>query len=447
MKLLQVLAFWFLFGLPIFAQQVNVTANKLQVQTPSGTCTTGAVRVTTAGVIYACSSGTWAIAGGGSSFTSAVVVTSTANPCLAVGPNGSTNPVLAADCSISSQSTGILITGRASGAGATIGVQGGGTNENLSVIPKGSGIIQLFGTTSSFIAIKKNTSFAQFEFRLADDSGWAPVRTSQYQVYRGSTRVGYFSDTGAATPLRLDSLGHITFGASNDPDSPNIGITESASGVLRVSNGSTGGGNLLLGTSTVGGIGSSGVSVLAVANGTAPGSFPADTNQVFSVDSAAGDSNLTAVNEAGEFAQLTGTTAYVTSQFDKTSNTTLANVTGLTRNVKASTRYNFEAIIYTTSNVAGGIKLAIGGTATATSIVYDAIVTDAGVLQVPTNTRTTTLGNPVGEVTAVTAAKVVITGTILVNAAGTLTVQFAQNVSNGTASSVLVGSNLRIGQT
>ena len=46
----------------------------------------------------------------------------------------------------------------------------------------------------------------------------------------------------------------------------------------------------------------------------------------------------------------------------------------------------------------------------------------------------------VGGVTSVTAAFTQITGTITVNAAGTLTCQFAQNASNATASSVLVGS-------
>lgn len=129
----------------------------------------------------------------------------------------------------------------------------------------------------------------------------------------------------------------------------------------------------------------------------------------------------------------------VSSQFDKTSDTTLASVPGLSVTLAAGRTYHFDAVLYTTSNVAGGVKVAIGGTATATSVIYQAETIDGTTLGA--NTRATTLGTAVGAVTAVTAAIIQISGTITVNAAGTLTVQFAQNASNGTASSVLVGSS------
>jgi len=120
---------------------------------------------------------------------------------------------------------------------------------------------------------------------------------------------------------------------------------------------------------------------------------------------------------------------------------TLADITGLTANVAAGKIYRFEAKLYTTSNVAGGVKVAIAGTATATAIVYEGLTTDAGLI---TQSRGTALGTAVGAVTAVTAGYITISGTITVNAAGTLTVQFAQNASNGTASSILVGSTFVI---
>lgn len=125
----------------------------------------------------------------------------------------------------------------------------------------------------------------------------------------------------------------------------------------------------------------------------------------------------------------------VSTQYDNTT-TTLGNVTGLTANVAASGTYRFEARLYTTSDVGGGIKVAIGGTATATAIIYEGLTTNAGLI---TQSRATALGTAVGAVTAVTAAYVVITGTITVNAAGTLTVQAAANAATGTTS-VLVGS-------
>jgi len=134
-----------------------------------------------------------------------------------------------------------------------------------------------------------------------------------------------------------------------------------------------------------------------------------------------------------------GQQARVSTQYDNTT-TTLGNVTGLTANVAASGTYRFEAKLYTTSDVAGGIKVAIGGTATATAIRYEGLTTDAGLT---TQSRATALGTAVGAVTAVTAAYVVITGTITVNAAGTLTVQAAANAATGTTS-VLTGSTFVI---
>lgn len=125
----------------------------------------------------------------------------------------------------------------------------------------------------------------------------------------------------------------------------------------------------------------------------------------------------------------------VSTQYDNAT-TTLGNVTGLTANVAASGTYRFEAKLYTTSDVAGGIKVAIAGTATATAIIYEGLTTNAGTT---TQSRATALATAVGAVTAVTAAYVTITGTITVNAAGTLTVQAAANAATGTTS-VLVGS-------
>jgi hypothetical protein len=127
----------------------------------------------------------------------------------------------------------------------------------------------------------------------------------------------------------------------------------------------------------------------------------------------------------------------VSTQFDKT-NDTLANVTGLSLNVAAGRTYTFRAVLHTTSDVSAGVKVAIAGTATATAIVYEARTINAGAI---TQGRATALGTGVGGVTAVTAAMIIIEGTITVNAAGTLTVQFAQNATNAAASSVLVGSS------
>lgn len=136
-------------------------------------------------------------------------------------------------------------------------------------------------------------------------------------------------------------------------------------------------------------------------------------------------------------------TSRVTTQFDKTNNT-LADITGLTVNLLASRVYTFEVVLYTTSNVAAGVKFAISGTAGVTAIIYEAVVNQTAVDVATGTQRTTTLGTAVGDITAVTTAYARITGTWSVSTAGTMTVQFAQNANNAAASSVLVGSSLTV---
>ena len=133
-------------------------------------------------------------------------------------------------------------------------------------------------------------------------------------------------------------------------------------------------------------------------------------------------------------------TVKVGTQFDKSSDTTLANVTNLTVNVVAAGVYQFTAVLLTTCAAGGGSKVSISGTATHTSIAYNGWVTTAA------NAGVTALSAAKdGVVAAATAANVTteIMGTCTVNAAGTLTVQFAQNAASGT-SSVLVGSYLQV---
>lgn len=201
--------------------------------------------------------------------------------------------------------------------------------------------------------------------------------------------------------------------------------------------GGTSGGTFTFGASAAGALG--------MRNATAPTTSPANIIQAWAKATATNKSNLYVRNEEGKVEQLTGTRCVVGTQFDKTSDTTLANVTNLSRDVEAGKKYKFRAVLFTSSNVASGVKAAIAGTATATAIVYEALVWNAAALAA--QTRATALATAVGGVTAVTAALVIIEGTITVNAAGTLTVQFAQNASGGTASSVLVGSTLEVTPT
>jgi hypothetical protein len=130
------------------------------------------------------------------------------------------------------------------------------------------------------------------------------------------------------------------------------------------------------------------------------------------------------------------------AQFDKT-DTTLANVTfDHAFNVSATRTYQINAKIYFDADVTGGSKWAIGGTATAAAVVYQINVICNATNLFVINSRQTALAGSVGQA-GCTAGYTEINGTITVNAAGTLTLQFAQNAASGT-SSILVGSTMEL---
>jgi hypothetical protein len=136
-----------------------------------------------------------------------------------------------------------------------------------------------------------------------------------------------------------------------------------------------------------------------------------------------------------------GGEARVTSDQTFTSTTTLANVSGLSVTLLAGRTYSFVAEISWTDAAAGGLQLAIGGTATVTNIIYDGYIIDSGANGIKGNAQATALGTAVASSTTTgTAGHARIAGTITVNAAGTLTVQAAQNTSNGTATTIKRGS-------
>lgn len=137
----------------------------------------------------------------------------------------------------------------------------------------------------------------------------------------------------------------------------------------------------------------------------------------------------------------TGGDSRVTVQFDKTSNTTFSDIPGLTSTVSAGLTYGFKVGLFYTANAASGVKMTMGGTATATAIVFQGFITTSSGFS--TVTKGTALGANIGSTTS-TADYMWMEGTITVNAGGTLTAQFAQNVSGGTASSILVGSSMKV---
>jgi hypothetical protein len=141
---------------------------------------------------------------------------------------------------------------------------------------------------------------------------------------------------------------------------------------------------------------------------------------------------------AAGFLQSTAGFTQVTSIFSKTTDTALANVTGLSSNLIAAGVYAFRAVLFVTADATGGHKYAIGGTCSATAIIYNIVSVSNSASTIVISSKQTALAGAAGQAGA-TDVYTTIEGLITVNAAGTLTVQFAQNASNLT-SSVVVGS-------
>ena len=85
--------------------------------------------------------------------SAAQTITSTSANSLAVGANGTTNPVLNIDASTASVATGLNVKGAAAASGLALSVTSSGTNENLTIDAKGSGTITVAGTSTGIVSV------------------------------------------------------------------------------------------------------------------------------------------------------------------------------------------------------------------------------------------------------------------------------------------------------
>lgn len=126
---------------------------------------------------------------------------------------------------------------------------------------------------------------------------------------------------------------------------------------------------------------------------------------------------------------------FCSADFTATSNTTLADITGLSTTVESGGKYHFKVYLMINSTANGGVKTAVSGTATATAIRFiNSVFTSSGVAV----SHSTALDSASGSTVAVLYK--VIEGYIEVNAGGSFKIQFAQNASHGDTSTVYTGS-------
>ena len=147
----------------------------------------------------------------------------------------------------------------------------------------------------------------------------------------------------------------------------------------------------------------------------------------------------TVINNASGIGQ--SVLASSTTQTALASTTTLTAVTGLSVPVVAGGTYYCTTYLPITANASGGVQVAFAGanSMTATSANYQALTQTTTANDAFTNT--TTFGSAVGGYTGA-ATNVALQGTVVVNAAGNLIVEGAQNASNGSATTFLANSTL-----
>jgi len=315
----------------------------------------------------------------------------------------------------------VRITGAAADAlGSTIGASSGG---KLGLGNGGGFDVLLERDAANTLALRNSTNAQTFRFygTYADASNY--VRGSLSATSSLVTLASETAGTGADNiPLALLPAGTspIQFLAPSGAVA-----TQRVFTVLNASSVDVGGW-------TAGG------SIVQTNLGTAPTVSVTNACLTYVADVAAANAELFCRDENGEITRLTGVTRVLDQDFPATT-TTLADITGagiygsLTFNVEASKPYQFRAVLFVDADATGGWKVTMAGTATATAVRWHVLgfgVT-AGLIN---NTQWAALGSGSAATgNGVTTYKIEIDGYLLVNAAGTLTVQFAQNSASATS--------------
>lgn len=160
-------------------------------------------------------------------------------------------------------------------------ITGGGTLAlgGFTLTVPATGTAALLGTANVFTA---GQTISATTLDIAGSSGTIGFNSVGTQITFGFNGYNYITATAASAVLRVQSSGV-------------SGVLEfSTNGVIRQTINSSG--NIGFGTAT---FGTSAVGVLAIANGTAPITSPADAVQLYSADFAAGDARLYVRDETG----------------------------------------------------------------------------------------------------------------------------------------------------
>lgn len=131
-----------------------------------------------------------------------------------------------------------------------------------------------------------------------------------------------------------------------------------------------------------------------------------------------------------------------TAAFDSSTDA-MATITDLDITVLSGRTYEFELAYEVAADVTGGLKVAVGGSCTASAFNATGAIFDTTTAAAPFVGSQTTLGNALSSAAGSTSYWVLIKGTVAVSGTGKLRGQFAQVTPSGT-STVNVGAKMSV---
>jgi hypothetical protein len=191
---------------------VGTGASKLQATTLNGALTYGGVTlsnsVTGTGSMALSISPSFTTPAIGAATGTSLVLTGTSSTILAAGANGSTNPVLQIDASVSSVATGIVIQGAASNGTTTI--------KALDTVGNGHGNIAISGKGGGFLSIGDANTGINFFNRGSQKALWNTCKLTALGTNQNTTPTAAQICGGLLTHNSTSSAGTATFDTGNN---------------------------------------------------------------------------------------------------------------------------------------------------------------------------------------------------------------------------------------
>jgi len=180
----------------------------------------------------------WVEIGGASEAISGPTTITAANAhALAVGANGTTNPVFNVDASAASVATGMNVKGNAAGSGVAEAVTSSTTNESLTIDAKGSGTITLNGTATGAVVIGNGLNITDATNVVLGSTTGTKIGTATTQKlgFFGSTPVVQQAGATASgtTAVTTAATSTTPYGYATSTQANNVGV-ELAATVLAV---------------------------------------------------------------------------------------------------------------------------------------------------------------------------------------------------------------------